>query len=176
MKIPVSPAYAGQLKSPGFPLILLFKFVEPLLGDMVQFGVRNEVGLWDQTTGAFVGRADLTNGAYVWEIKPANPAGMIAGDEQLARYTNNTGYSLGGDLPGLKVNDQLYLKGDDGNMYHYANVGHVLVVYEIIKGPSSWETMVDTLKNLGSAMSKMFVLPPCGCGGPRRPGALNPGW
>ena len=145
-------------------------------------GVRNETSLWDQTSGTYVGRADLTAGALVWEIKPANPAGTIAGDEQLARYTNNTGYTRGGDLPGFPINGELYIKGADNNTYHYVNLNQGLVGYEIIKGPSSWETMVDNIKdfgtNLNNVLSKMLLPPPCGCNRPPRGGGgmADPAW
>ncbi|NKI96968.1 RHS repeat-associated core domain-containing protein [Rhizobacter sp. SG703] len=134
-------------------------------------GLSAEVTLYG-TDGLPIGRADIVDRAsdVLWEVKPGNLRGVVAGNLQLDRYTDGTGYSRGGDMASFNAGSSMELSGvyGDRNSYVYTNLGGGLVTYQIIKPPATWQII---LEQLGQALRNAPPLfPPIG----PRPPALRP--
>jgi len=119
----------------------------------------------DGKDGLPVGRADIADKIddELWELKPANFRAIRAGDQQLDRYTNGTGYSRGEDMKDLKVGNTIELSSvvaGDRNSYVYTNIGRGLIVYEIRRPPSAWEIIVQQITKGIKDMPPVFGPPP----------------
>jgi hypothetical protein len=125
-------------------------------------GLSAEVGLFGQD-GLPVGRADIvdTINDVLWEVKPGNLRGVSAGNVQLDRYTDGTGYSRGGDMRSFQMGSSMELSGvyGDRNSYVYTNLGGGLVTYQIIRPPSGWDIIMQQLGRVIRNMPPVFSLP-----------------